>query len=660
MADYTFTQHFNERIGDDIPITSHEGKWRAHASEYEFVRYGNPIGGIRFARVAEEREIVLQRFYSGGWNAGFPKNISRDFIQHLAKFRAVLDLYENLVKKPVFSKEEIYVRCLREGPAFTEYLKKCRSTSLRYKASETITGCEDEYVHAEYTGYDSIFHERNLIHWDDRDEIDDIKYSFLPPQKELDLEKFRSIFRSFLDHIRVVKEDFDTNIEMIEELGPTASYDPTLLNKKGRTAAPTRLLREVWDKSIRKDDPYLARRSVVLTTPGSTRDALTATPGTLLKIKLITKLARVISERSPYSCNASEELSARRYQRVLGRFAFLHLDFKKYGLTFPRELNNIALQEIGRIAEVDLSDLDLTDFFVDIDGTVFRTECGTALGWLDCLSMHCVTALLLYLQRETSVTFDHVGFNDDFELSFWDCGDYRTVLNLTRELLFNLFDEWNIPLSADKIYGSRSSVFLERYFFFEDEYGLDMTKRQLTLTAYASSLVSTFPWEAKMYYDIAYSQMGFEYAKERCIETCPVEFCTDEAVMPIEAGGWAWDEDPNLNYWLRECDSRYALLGSLLRDWEAPKYSTPFKKGNYEQIREESYQRTWRATTAEFYRHTVANPGCLADLNTEAEASGDLALRWAMGYTGRRPGLTDAVERFVFRDIHASADESVT
>jgi len=661
MADYTFAYGYQVH-GEQNELPRLEGvTWRSYASSYERVRFGNPTGGLDFRRLSTDREKVLQKFITGGWEAGIPMNISRNFIQHLSKFRAHLDMYEQLVEKPIFSKSELYIRCLQEGPAFTEYIKKSRSTSLRFKSSETITDCDPMYTHSEYWGYDSIFHERGLLHWDDRSEIDDIKYSFLPPQRELDLEEFRRIFRSFLNRIKMTKNDFDLDIELVSELAPTASYDPRLMKvEEYKHRAPTRQLREVWDKRVTMATPYLARRSVVLVTPGSTRDALTATPDTLLKVKLITRLARAISLRSPYSCNAPEVIASRRYERVLKRFAFLHLDFKKYGLTFPRALNNVALQEIARIAEVDLSDLDLTDFFVDIDGVVYRTECGTALGWLDCLSMHCVTALLLDLQDQTEITFDHVGFNDDFELGFVDCGDYRSILNLTRELLFNLFDQWNIPLSADKIFGSRASIFLERYFFFESEYGLDLEKRQLTLSSYASSLVASFPWEAKMFYDIAVSQLEFQYAVDRCIETCPIEFDSDEAVMPIQAGGWRYLREETLNTWLLESTNLYKHLGCLLKTWKTPSYSTKFVKGKVEAITEESYRLISKATSPAFYRWTVADPGCLGDLNTEAEGSSNLALQWAIGYTGRRHGLSDAVERYVFRDMHAAADESIT
>jgi len=615
------------------------GDVRRSDHEFEDVRFGEPEKGLDHAALTPYIKRVLDLFWAHGYDNHIPKDIPSNLYKAIMKFRASLDLYENLVKKPCFQKAELYSRCLSEGPSFTEFIKKCRSTSLRYFATETESDVDMQYVCHTYSGYDSIFHERGLIYWDDRAGVDDIKYSFLSAG-EVNEEEMSGLLDTYLDFLKVENGDFysTSEFDLISGLQPTSMFDPA--------TGKTRLMREFWSPDIDLSEPYLGKRSVTLVHPGSTRDALVGTPSTILKVKILTALARVVSEKSPHSANASGTAASDRYLRVLKRHAFLHLDFKKYGLMFPRRLTNLLIRKLCHIAGMSPDDLVIDDFFIDIDGEVYKSERGSALGWMDALNAIVVSAILFNLSCTRGMDFDFIGFNDDFELSFWDDRDIRTTLLATREALLAEFNYWDIGLSGDKIFGSKSSFFLENYCYF-DKYDLDMEKRQLCISGYASSLVATEPVGAKLAFASSWSYVECDYARERCFSTCPIEFNEDEIFMPLQFGGWYSSETSGLDDSLRKVDSKYLLLGVELSKFEAPKYSSSIRKvSKPEVIHHTSIKRCMKAHSSDYFRHVRHDPEKLSDINLGASAAPQYIELLMENYIGRSSHKKDVMIRY--------------
>jgi len=588
------------------PIKNHD--W-----DYEFVRFGEPKKGLDFDKLLEDR-LKCVRQARRGWRAGFPHNIDQELLKAVAKFRASLDLYEELSHDRIFSKEELYERCLLEGPKFTEFIKKSRQTCLRAYTSETGTDIEEEYLHDGYKGYNSILHERYLIHWDDRASTDDVKYCFMPT-KPVDTVTFERMFRELMDFAKVDREDFAVDLDMTKNLRSSVMWDPT------RKKNPTMLMREFWQEEVDLDTPYYGRRTVVLTDPGSTRDTCVGDPATVAKVKLINQLCRAITEKLPYSANCPSATANARYKRVLKRKGFIHLDFKKFGLTFPRVLMNIALKVIGETANIDVEQLLINEFFIEIDGEVYETTRGTALGWLDCLNSLCVCAILHWLSTVDGLDFDFVTFNDDVEISTYERVDLTGRLEFLRAALLQELDEFDIPCSLSKTYGSKASIFLERYTFFDREYGLDMYKEQLTVEAFAKSLVTVWPWRAKMLFASAYLWTKSDYAQDRCVKTCPKEFAglKEEANLPLYAGGWYMYVSQRIDLMLEYCSLCQVHFGAMLSNWQPPRYSTAVRTAApQKKIRKAVIEQTLQANSSELARLVIGEPGELADINVEA------------------------------------------
>jgi len=610
-------------------------------NDFEFVRRGEPNGGILYASVTKDIERLLSFFSSQGYSRDIPRLSNKEFERHVCLFRAQLDLWENFSTTKVFSKEEIYYRCLAEGPQFTEYIKSCRGTSFRAKTTETPIDIDEETFCDTYDGYNSIIHERYLIHWDDRDTVDDVKYAFMPV-KPIDEEAFRSMFKALLNFIKVEKKDFDVSISLLDSMKNTKMYDP--VTKK------TSLMREFWNEDIDLSTPYSAKRTVVLTFPGSTRDTGIGDASTVAKVKFINKLCRAVSEKCPYSANCTSATANLRYLRVLKRNMFIHLDFKKFGLAFPRALSNIALEEICKIAGVDSEDLLIKNFFIEIDGQVYETERGTCLGWIDCLNALCVQAILHYLAIEEDLKFDHINFNDDVEISMWKSGDPTNRMEMTKLALISVFTAFDVPISIKKTYGSFGSVFLERYSYYQENYQLDMYKEQLTVKAFALSLVTTYPWKAKLYFSGAWQWTKIEYARERCIASCPIEFREEEKTSPVLSGGWYSMVESGLDLGVRESDHYGLCLAMELTKFRLPKYSVkPVQVSTNQEIAIQLERNSRRANPPHAAREVFAMEETLQDINFEADSAGDSVMLLTMDYSGRDDTFPIRVARVVDR-----------
>lgn len=593
MSYNDFLGLFTEPKEDDKDLIESRKILDNRDSEYEFTRYGIPNGALNFEKESEGRSRLIRHFIASGYCTFPSTKINKNLRKHVAYFRAHLDLWEKLCPNRSMCKEEIYYRCLTEGPAFCDWLKKARSTSFRAYTAETNTSIEEEYLINNYSGYNSVIHERYLINWDTSAETDDVKYAFIEPAK-IDKERFRKRVRRFFDDFRISEIDFPENFDMIGAMKNSVMHDP---NKNKNI-----LMRSFWSDDINPHQPYYATRRVVPIEAGNVRDTGVGTPSTILKVKQLNMLARVISEKVRYCANAPEEVCNARLKRVLQRNAFLHLDFKKFGLTFPRDLTNVLIEEIGKDSGLDVSHLLINEFFYEIEGEVYKSTSGTTLGWLDPINCLAVCAMLHWLSCEEELGFDFISFNDDVEISkFMSNSNVENGLELLRVAVISEIASFGVPISLDKTFGSRASVFLERYAYY-DQYGIDMYKEQLTVKAYAQSLCTLYPWQAKMFHAAAEMWTKNDYATDRCIETCPVEFRTEEATTSLWSGGWFIPRKDKLDYSLVETDRKGYYLGLELSKFVPRTYSSRIEvTSSAEEIDKTVQRRTRNAYSSDFY-----------------------------------------------------------
>jgi len=484
---------------------------------YRRERLEEPVGFLDPTGKEAEIDAIVKFSRERGFWAGYPKISNPELKQHVLFFRNNLELYDMIVKDKVFCVQEIYERCLVEKLDFTDYIKKSRAFSLQ--AKESIEGVEDsEYVHPEYSGYDSIIHERYLINWDDSKIIWDWPYSTIPA-KQIDEDEFRQYANRMLRDCGQLGYDFPDVIRVIDQVsGKMTSRN----DKQGSTT----LLKNAW--GTEGTGPWLAIRRVVPTQPGKTRDTGVPDIETLNHLKLIHLHTRNIAEKQPNSANCKLMTLQKRVERIMKGRLFMHLDFKKFGLTAQRELANIMLEEMGK------PHLKVPDVYLQVGSDIYKTKRGGgSLGWLDPLFSLCVSAILRGIQYKYGWRdMDHITFNDDVEIAFLGEITAEEAL-LRKDIICDEVESFGFMISYRKVYISEMMVFLEDYHNAQE---CNMDKLQLAGGLFAKSLSTAHHWKAKLLFSEGWARVRSIEIKELCQNTLGSDETDND--RPIEVGGW--------------------------------------------------------------------------------------------------------------------------
>jgi len=568
----------NEPMNISGPLVIDRRTARSLSAEIYRPRLGIPTGFISWEENKLDIDKILSRFRNKGYTAGIPKNIDEDLQRHVEYFRNCLDIYDHMFEDTVFCRDELYYRCLAEGPAFTTYVKKCRAFSLQDKIALDANKIPDEYVLERYSGYDSIFHERYLIYWDDSNDTVDWPYSLIDT-KPINEEKFQEAVDELLQGIGCTDYCEPDYISLYE---PIAKKVTSLANK-GKTV----LLKDAWKPMTSSlSQEWWATRRVVPTYPGSTRDTGVPDVETLCKVKLIHQHARFLSERCKHSANCSYPVMNTRINRMKKCNRFIHIDFKKFGLTANRQTANILLRRLGK------SNLQINDFYLETEDEIYKTSRGSVLGWLDPLIALCIIAILLKLKKDNNWTdMDFIGFNDDFEIGFSHTTNVEKLEDRKRIILDEL-EEFDYILSYRKIYISKESIFLEQYNKFENnKLGLTMSKMQLTVGYFAKSLSTPYSWEAKLYHALGHRYVRSKWISSICKETIKQLF-PDEYDKPVELGGWEYSLENNISTCLEKAEHEDIVFFLKMLRYKEPHLMPKMVDVSIDAIFEQKHYRT--------------------------------------------------------------------
>jgi len=550
--DYDCSPFTRERLGVPLRPISHG----------EFLPY---IEKMRY-----KRQFYLYR--------DIPKEIPFELRQHMTLLKNKLFVYERMVEKKVFSIEELYERCLNEGPAFAKFIKKSRAFSLQYR--ESIEGIEEsEYTHEEYSGYNSIFHERDLIHWDEAADTCDFPYSLMEPFEDFPEDDYENIVRKFLNKFKLLPYLEDDTISIIESATNRVSATNSADEKKATT-----LLKNTWSERG-LSEPWMATRTVINIDPANCRDAAVPDISTLHTLKVINKHARVISEAIPFMADCSGEQMLRRIARLSEKSKwFFHLDFKKYGLSTDRRIGNTVLSLLNK------ENYKIPDsVYLNIGKeTIITKRGGGALGWCDPIFAIGIAAILHTFKKKWGSTYDFLVFKDDVEIGFNRISADEALLR--KELIFDKLEQFGMLLSYRKCYISRRMIFLEEYHPIPDEEN-DMEKLSLAVKQYGISLSTQFEWEAKYYFSRAYMKFQEVGLTEACIN--PWKRDNLDPMRPYEVGGWIVKIDPfcSLNAALEDATEAELRFYHKLRKYKRPDLMPKYQIINPSEMRRAKERR---------------------------------------------------------------------
>jgi hypothetical protein len=504
-------------------------------------------------------EKILHRTQIKGYKNGIPKDINPVLMRHVQQFRNYLDVYDIVAKHKVFSVDEIWDSCLRYGSDYSKFIKKSRQFSLQNKISVTEDALNEEYIHEEYSGYDSIIHERYLIYWDDREETVDWLYSLLEPSEDHS-DEFAKMAKRFIMHNKLdslLSSETDT-VQLFE---PIAGKMSSLNTLDGKTTQ----LKNAWNRQCGPGH-WLGTRKVVATSCHQTRDTCVPDIFSLYKLKVIHKIARAIGEHVPYIANCSSDKLNKRLERIRNGRNFIHLDFKKFGLTFDRKNVNVLLKLLDR------EYLCIDQFNLVVDGETIKTNRGGVLGWFDPIVAIVISIILHDLKEKCEMNdLDFIIFNDDVEISTGE----RTPegLEVLKRMITSRLEYFGFIISHRKTYASRMSIFLEQYTY---PGRLDMSKNQLIVKQFGGALTTPFTWEAKVLFADGWKHYKHSLLRELVLNSI-VDPLNVDFNKPVELGGWIHHMSGNLNLALVDADPGELQFFFKMGRWKRPKIPGKFE-----------------------------------------------------------------------------------
>jgi hypothetical protein len=458
--------------------------------------------------------------------------------------------------------------------------------NIRFKSFlETCDGIPMEYPDwwkstKSYKIYDigDIFNYQYCFHW--KTEVDDFKIMETPVVfADGALEEFRNAIREYIADWVSLETILEEEI-LLSSSGSAALY-------KGTTVPLYELLQKADCAQISKKRQPV-KRTVIYASPNGERDTIINTPQDLFRIKWIEyELSMLLQRNSGNVVPLNPDKFQKKLKGYLDDYKlFLCRDIKKEGLTKPRELLKIILEELKNKFPEKRA-FHVTDFYETlryVDYPDFEAKRGHGLGMANSLTTLMQIGLhLMVLKRMTTQQgeIDFITHNDDLTVCFTSEDDFEEFWSCDAETL----DDLSIIQSTEKSFRMKQGfVFCERYL----SYGNPLIgkkasyKRRELLTAFiavnithAKSIVSSLT---------AVEPDILEELLPQIISFWGFEFFREEYLLPASVGGWYTPTLFSLDLTLRLLEENELYSFAVIKAYEACKFNKvkpKFQKGMY-------------------------------------------------------------------------------
>jgi hypothetical protein len=338
--------------------------------------------------------------------------------------------YEKHSKKQVLSRWDI-LSGNAEGHSFSKELKEFRIACFirTFRGKEFVKeNTKLRWNVVPLKGIDDIFNYQHCINWEEPDE-QDYKYGFLDlKQDEEYLVKFRKIISEILPEktFPIVDER-----EVLLELSSSAAKVPNQL----KTSKNWKLkkLKNTFSESIGQ-----CLRCIVPVHPQGWRDTVILEPSSLNTVKLIDQQTLYVLQEMPgHIMLKSEKLIRHRINNFYRKNrTYIMRDIKKEGITKPRNLLKIILEELFR--KYKLKAFERTEFYEDfcliIENQAVYPKRGNGLGMANALTTLMQIGIMELIKQENDpdglpfYDIDYLCINDDIVISvppedaerYWD------------------------------------------------------------------------------------------------------------------------------------------------------------------------------------------------------------------------------------------------
>jgi len=455
----------------------------------------------------------------------------------IRRFLVSLDAYIES-PNPVIPYRRILYGAAHKG--FAQTLKRIKQKSIYkswYADSFGIPDWWDEIDAYEFKDIGDIFNYNYLIFWEE-DEPDDYLYGNIPV--DIDSE-YLECFRREVAALLPPRDKFDMvdPSEILFGLSSSMSYD-------GSKKSPHFKIKTKHLKFSKRRHPGL--RSIIHVGPENIRDSVIVHIEDLNTISLIdAQMMNILSVMGDHIHLRDKNRIARKLKRFNKRHDhFLQRDFQKEGITKPRALLKVMLQEL-HTAYPDIEVFGYTEFYDEYDliveDQIHHLERGHGLGMANCLTTLMQMAIHQIVLDEMSFIKASEGIgilvlNDDFVAGFTEPEDLDEYWDAEDTVLSKL----SIIRQPNKSFRTDNRFILaERYVTPSGEH--EKTSYQLRELMYPLTCYNIS--HAKEYYNAAQIYCSSKFEHQYLSEICTFwgyEFHPREINYPAICGGWVNDK----------------------------------------------------------------------------------------------------------------------
>lgn len=498
----------------------------------------NPIDR-RPIRWTQDRMIFMREFFK---DKSYPyryldfSSTYEDWGMELKLFSIALDA--NFETNGIIPCSELIFYC-STGPEYSKALKNFRQDCFLRKIKATTFKPEPYDKYSEYNlkirdipCIDSVFPYRFCIFWEE--DCDDTEWYKIPVKsKKSYVEQFRSTLRTILKDIEPI--DFDPRLEILNELSKSKAL---IENKRDSLVFRKYRGKKVEDYFSTFFSP--CERAVVPVYPQGYRDTVITSPEDSSTIRLIERVTCKILDHLPFHLYGKDPVYIHNELKSIvdsKSYTFLCRDIAKEGITKPRYLLKICLEELSKIAPI-LS--PYINFYESFSLKGYETERGHGLGMANALTtLIQVTISAMINQILSNCGFEtqnihYYSFNDDFCCILPD-----DILDEYWDTEGKVFEGLSLIRKEEKSFFSQvGMVFCEIYILKDDRL---FSEKPLSLTrTILLSFAFDFIYEAKAYVNSLsgeYDNKLSEYMEE-ILAFWGYEFFPDEYRYPFSFGGW--------------------------------------------------------------------------------------------------------------------------
>jgi predicted nucleic acid-binding protein len=497
----------------------------------------------------------------------------------IRRFLVAVDAWQESNRDQDFSNELktkiLFGTC--EGPSYAKELKRSKLASfIKSHGGEFFSQPRDHWIHDQWfefpTDIGNVFNYQYLIPWREPDQ-EDYKWGAVPVKIDREaLHKFRLCIR-----------------RLISDIEPRIIHPFEVLIKTSGSISLSKGQKKANWKAKKEKNQFASRigvtqRCIIPVGPESYRDTVILEVNSLNRVNLIDyQTFEILSKLDGHIMLSDPDEVTRRYRKFKGadESYYVHRDLRKEGITKPRELLKVMLEELhARFpdAEAYRETCFYDDFAIRLsNGEIFYPSRGHGLGMANALTtlmqLGIMEMIRLFQDEESEILqeFKFLCINDDITVRLTSEDDVETYWNIEEKVLESLS---LIRVPEKSFYLKDAFVLAERYY--SRFYPNINNKRSYKYREFLNCMCCTNITQAKQIAisaSISVGSLVLEKFLPEVVSYWGYEFFKDEYKYPISVGGWFSNKIGGVDLSLKMLDE-LPFKKELCKAFEACKHNS--------------------------------------------------------------------------------------